>query len=124
MARGSEHTGDALRIQLAGADEIRRWAFEEVRRPETVQRGTGRPVPGGLFCEQLFGREQDWECACGLLHGPDRAGALCERCGDTVGPLRRKRMGCVELFAPVLHPWFVRPLRRVLDIPRVRMECI
>jgi hypothetical protein len=124
MTRGREQTGDVLRIELAGADAIRRWAFGEVHSPETVQRRSGKPVPGGLFCEQLFGRERDWECACGRLRGRERAGAVCEQCGDTVGPLRRKRMGCVELFVPVLHPWFVRAVRLILDIPRVQMEWV
>jgi DNA-directed RNA polymerase subunit beta' len=73
--------GSRLRISLAGPTQVRSWSHGEVTRPDLLDR-TGRPAPGGLFCERIFGPRKG-------------AGWL-------------GRMGHVELAAPVVHPYFFR----------------
>src|SRR5262249_8730741 len=111
-----------VRLSVASADEVRAWSHGEVTRPETAQPRSRRPVPRGLFCEQIFGIEDYWECHCGWLRGREQAGAKCARCGRAVAPLRRQRFGHIELPRPVLHPWFLVPLARLLGLKRTEME--
>ena len=58
-------TFDSLRISLATSEDIARWSFGEVKKPETINYRTLKPERDGLFCEQIFGPTRDWECACG-----------------------------------------------------------
>ncbi len=103
----------AVRISLASPHDIRSWSFGEVKKPETINYRTYRPERDGLFCERIFGPEKDWECACGKYRGLKYKGMICDRCGVKVthSSVRRKRMGHLELAAPVVHIWFfkVRP---------------
>src|SRR5690606_2694036 len=66
----------------------------------------------GLFCERIFGPEKDWECACGKYRGMKYKGMICDRCGVKVthSRVRRKRMGHIELAAPVVHIWFFKSM--------------
>ena len=48
-------TFDELRIGLATADDIRRWSYGEVKKPETINYRTLKPEKDGLFGEQIFG---------------------------------------------------------------------
>src|SRR4029079_7583891 len=66
----------------------------------------------GLFCERIFGPEKDWECACGKYRGMKYKGMICDRCGVKVthSRVRRKRMGHIELAAPVVHIWFFKAM--------------
>jgi DNA-directed RNA polymerase beta' subunit len=105
----------SARLGPASADEIRQLAFAEVTVPETLRPGNHKPVPRGLFCEQIFGREQDWECQCGKWRGSEHAGKVCERCARPVVHLRSTRFGCIELSSPLVNPLFVRPLARLLN---------
>src|ERR1700676_1851184 len=97
----------AVKIGLASPYDIRSWSFGEVKKPETINYRTYRPEKDGLFCERIFGPEIDWECACGKYRGKKYEGMVCDRCGVKVthSRVRRKRMGHIELAAPVLHPW-------------------
>jgi DNA-directed RNA polymerase subunit beta' len=99
-----------VRIGLASPEDIRAWSFGEVTQGETVNYRTGRPVPGGLMCERIFGPEKDWECSCGKYRGLKYKGQTCERCGVevTASRVRRRRMGHIELAAPVVHIWFFK----------------
>ena len=102
---------DQLQIGLATADDIRQWRHGEVKKPETINYRTYRPEKDGLFCERIFGPEKDWECTCGKYRGMKYKGMICDRCGVKVthSRVRRKRMGHIELAAPVVHIWFLRP---------------
>src|SRR5262249_27705266 len=73
---------------------------------------TYRPEKDGLFCERIFGPEKDWECACGKYRGMKYKGMICDRCGVKVthSRVRRKRMGHIELAAPVVHIWFFKAM--------------
>ena len=103
-------TFDQLRIGLATADDIRRWSFGEVKKPETINYRTLKPEKDGLFGEQIFGPSRDWECACGKYKRVRFKGIVCERCGVEVtkSSVRRERMGHIELAAPVTHIWYFK----------------
>jgi DNA-directed RNA polymerase subunit beta' len=102
----------SVKISLAGPNDIRSWSFGEVRKPETINYRTYRPEKDGLFCERIFGPERDWECACGKYRGTKFKGIICDRCGVKVthSRVRRKRMGHINLAAPVVHIWFFKAI--------------
>jgi DNA-directed RNA polymerase subunit beta' len=102
----------AVRISLASPHDIRSWSFGEVKKPETINYRTYRPEKDGLFCEKIFGPEKDWECSCGKYRGMKYKGMVCDRCQVKVthSRVRRKRMGHIELAAPVVHIWFFKAM--------------
>jgi len=120
----------AVKIGLASPYDIRSWSFGEVKKPETINYRTYRPEKDGLFCERIFGPEKDWECACGKYRGMKYKGMICDRCGVKVthSRVRRKRMGHIELAAPVVHIWFFKAmpsrLGTLLDMKTSSMERI
>src|SRR5881397_823426 len=120
----------SVRISLASPHDIRSWSFGEVKKPETINYRTYRPEKDGLFCERIFGPEKDWECACGKYRGMKYKGMICDRCGVKVthSRLRRKRMGHIELAAPVVHIWFFKAmpsrLGTLLDMKTTSLEKI
>src|SRR3954467_3402718 len=102
----------SVKISLARPHDIRSRSFGEVKKPETINYRTYRPEKDGLFCERIFGPEKDWECACGKYRGMKYKGMICDRCGVKVthSRVRRKRMGHIELAAPVVHIWFFKAI--------------
>jgi DNA-directed RNA polymerase subunit beta' len=136
MSTGGETNYDrindygAVRISLASPHDIRSWSFGEIKKPETINYRTYRPEKDGLFCERIFGPEKDWECACGKYRGMKYKGMICDRCGVKVthSRVRRKRMGHIELAAPVVHIWFFKAmpsrLGTLLDMKTSSLEKI
>jgi DNA-directed RNA polymerase subunit beta' len=120
----------AVKIGLASPYDIHSWSFGEVKKPETINYRTYRPEKDGLFCERIFGPEKDWECACGKYRGMKFKGMICDRCGVKVthSRVRRKRMGHIELAAPVVHIWFFKAmpsrLGTLLDMKTSSLERI
>jgi len=118
----------AVKINLAKPHDIRSWSMGEVKKPETINYRTYRPEKDGLFCERIFGPEKDWECACGKYRGMKYKGMICDRCGVKVthSRVRRKRMGHIELAAPVVHIWFFKAmpsrLGNLLDMKTSSLE--
>ncbi len=118
----------AVKISLARPQDIRSWSFGEVKKPETINYRTYRPERDGLFCERIFGPEKDWECSCGKYRGMKYKGMICDRCGVKVthSRVRRKRMGHIELAAPVVHIWFFKAmpsrLGNLLDMKTSSLE--
>ncbi len=102
----------SVKILLASPNDIRSWSFGEVKKPETINYRTYRPEKDGLFCERIFGPEKDWECTCGKYKGTKHKGIICDRCGVKVthSRVRRKRMGHINLAAPIVHIWFFKAL--------------
>ncbi len=102
----------SVKVSLASPNDIRSWSFGEVKKPETINYRTYRPERDGLFCERIFGPERDWECACGKYKGTKHKGIICDRCGVKVthSRVRRKRMGHINLAAPIVHIWFFKAL--------------
>ncbi|HMN39451.1 MAG TPA: DNA-directed RNA polymerase subunit beta' [Phycisphaerales bacterium] len=102
----------AVKVTLASPNDIRSWSYGEVKKPETINYRTYRPEKDGLFCERIFGPERDYECACGKYKGTKYKGIICDRCGVKVthSRVRRKRMGHINLAAPIVHIWFFKAL--------------
>jgi DNA-directed RNA polymerase subunit beta' len=102
----------SITIKLASPDDIRRWSYGEVKKPETINYRTYRSEKEGLFCERIFGPERDWECFCGKYKGIKHKGIKCDRCGVEIthSRVRRKRMGHINLAAPVAHIWFFKAM--------------
>ncbi|MGE3107243.1 MAG: DNA-directed RNA polymerase subunit beta' [Phycisphaerales bacterium] len=102
----------AVKIMLASPNDIRSWSYGEVKKPETINYRTYRPEKDGLFCERIFGPERDYECACGKYKGTKYKGIICDRCGVKVthSRVRRKRMGHINLAAPIVHIWFFKAM--------------
>jgi len=102
----------SVKIQLASPNDIRSWSFGEVKKPETINYRTYRPEKDGLFCERIFGPERDYECACGKYKGTKFKGIICDRCGVKVthSRVRRKRMGHINLAAPIVHIWYFKAI--------------
>ena len=102
----------SVKITLASPNDIRSWSFGEVKKPETINYRTYRPEKDGLFCERIFGPERDYECACGKYKGTKFKGIICDRCGVKVthSRVRRKRMGHINLAAPIVHIWFFKAI--------------
>ena len=101
---------EAIQLKLAGPEEILRWSYGEVAKPETINYRTQRAEKDGLFCEKIFGPEKDWECYCGKYRRIRFKGIVCDRCGVEVtkSSVRRERMGHIKLAVPVSHIWFLR----------------
>jgi len=102
----------SVSIAVASPDDIRSWSYGEVKKPETINYRTYRAEKDGLFCERIFGPERDWECFCGKYKGMKHKGIICDRCGVKVthSRERRKRMGHINLAAPVVHIWFFKAM--------------
>ena len=119
---------DSMRIGLASPEQIRKWSYGEVRKPETINYRTLKPEREGLFCEKIFGPTRDWECHCGKYKRIRYKGIVCDRCGVEVtrSKVRRDRMGHIELAAPVSHIWYFKgiPSRMglILDISPRSLE--
>ena len=113
---------ESIKIGLASPEQIREWAYGEVKKPETINYRTLKPERDGLYCERIFGPQKDWECHCGKYKRIRYKGKVCERCGVeiTKSKVRRERMGHIELVAPVSHIWYFKgiPSRMglILDI--------
>lgn len=101
---------DAICLKVASIDDIHRWSYGEVTRPETINYRTQRPEKDGLFSERIFGPTKDWECYCGKYKKIRYKGIICDKCGVEVtrSIVRRERMAHIDLAAPVSHIWFLR----------------
>ena len=99
---------DSLNISLASPEEILSWSFGEVTKPETIHYRTQRLEPDGLFCEKIFGPENDFQCRCGKYKGMQYQGIECSNCGVEVtrALVRRERMGHIDLAVPIAHYWY------------------
>ena len=102
----------SIKIGLASPEKIREWSYGEVKKPETINYRTLKPERDGLFCERIFGPQNDWECHCGKYKKIRYKGKVCERCGVEITrkKVRRERMGSIELAVPVSHIWYFKTI--------------
>ncbi len=111
-----------LQIRLASPEDVLKWSFGLVTKPETINYRSQKPEKDGLFCERIFGPVKDWECYCGKYKRVRFKGIVCDKCGVevTLSRVRRERMGHLDLSAPVAHVWFFKgapsKLSLLLDI--------
>ncbi len=124
-------TFDSIKIGLASPEQIQKWSYGKVERPETINYRTQKPEKGGLFCEKIFGPTKDWECYCGKFKKVRFKGKVCPNCGVEItrAKVRRERMGHIELAAPVAHIWYFKGtpacIRQVLgDLSQKDLEAV
>lgn len=119
---------EGLRIRVASTEDIERWSYGEVLKPETINYRTQKPERDGLFDERIFGPTKDWECYCGKYKRVRYKGVICDKCGVEVtrASVRRERMGHIDLAVPVSHIWYVRGapyvMSTLLDISVTDLE--
>ncbi len=101
---------DAIRLSVASADDILKWSYGEVTKPETINYRTQKPERDGLFCERIFGPVKDINPHDSKLKGVRSREAAVDKNGDLVTKsiVRRERMGHIQLASPVAHIWFMR----------------
>ena len=101
---------DAVRLAVASPDDIQKWSYGEVTKPETINYRTQKPERDGLFCERIFGPVKDINPHDSKLKGVRSREAAVDKNGELVTKsiVRRERMGHINLAAPVAHIWFMR----------------
>jgi DNA-directed RNA polymerase subunit beta' len=101
---------DAVRLAVASAEDIKKWSYGEVIKPETINYRTQKPERDGLFCERIFGPVKDINPHDAKLKGVRSREAAVDKNGELVTKsiVRRERMGHISLAAPVAHIWFMR----------------
>jgi DNA-directed RNA polymerase subunit beta' len=106
----ASHDFDSIRLKLASPEQIMKWSYGEVTKPETINYRTQKPEKDGLFDERIFGPTKDWECYCGKYKRIRYRGIICDKCGVEVtrSVVRRERFGHIKLASPVSHIWFLR----------------
>ncbi|MEO3748603.1 hypothetical protein [Plantactinospora sp. B5E13] len=120
--------GDRLSFRALEDDEVLSASSGEVQRPDSITLSelpvsgglSLLPTTGGLTCQRIFGPVSDYTCGCGKGHDPRHAGEICQSCGVevTVSSVRRRRIGHIELAAPVVHPWYSDSLSCALGLDR------
>lgn len=115
-------------MSIASPEDILKWSYGEVLKPETINYRTQRPEKDGLFSERIFGPTKDWECYCGKYRRIRYKGIVCDKCGVEVtrSIVRRERMGHIKLATPVAHIWFLKnapsKISLMLDVPLPKVE--
>ncbi len=118
---------DALKLTLASPEQILRWSYGEVHKPETINYRTFKPEPDGLFCEKIFGPTKNYECYCGKYKKIRYKGIVCDKCGVEVTrkDVRRERLGHINLVIPTAHVWFAygvpNKLSLILNMPHKKI---
>ncbi len=101
---------DAVRLAVASPEDILKWSYGEVTKPETINYRTQKPERDGLFCERIFGPVKDINPHDSKLKGVRSREAAIDKNGELVTKsiVRRERMAHINLAAPVAHIWFMR----------------
>ncbi len=101
---------DAVRLAVASPEDILKWSYGEVTKPETINYRTQKPERDGLFCERIFGPVKDINPHDNKLKGVRSREAAVDKNGELVTKaiVRRERMAHITLAAPVAHIWFMR----------------
>ena len=101
---------DAVRLAVASPEDILKWSYGEVTKPETINYRTQKPERDGLFCERIFGPVKDINPHDNKLKGVRSREAAVDKNGELVTKaiVRRERMGHISLATPVAHIWFMR----------------
>jgi DNA-directed RNA polymerase subunit beta' len=135
----TEGSFDYIKVNLASPHKIRSWAertsptgkwLGKVTNTGTLNYKNLKPEVDGLFCERIFGPLDAWQCQCGRYKGREHSGKICSKCHVEVidSKVRRRRMGCIVLGAPVTHVWYAksRPnkLSLILDMKIKTLELI
>jgi len=106
-----------VKLQLASPSVMVGWSHGEITESETINYRTHRAERGGLYAEEIFGPENDYECGCGKYKGKKYEGITCEKCHVLVtdSSVRRVNMGHISLASPVIHFWFLKGVSSLLS---------
>ena len=101
---------DAVRLAVASPEDVLKWSYGEVTKPETINYRTQKPERDGLFCERIFGPVKDINPHDAKYKGVRSREAAVDKNGELVtrSIVRRERMGHISLAVPVAHIWFLR----------------
>ncbi len=126
-----------VKISLAHPNDIKKWSYGEVLRPETINYKSYKPEKKGLFDELIFGPVKDYKCpVCGKKYKRSDEDKVCAATTDcqAIKPVilsskvRRTRMGHIHLSAPIVHTWFLKvdhsTIAKILDIKFSKTEDI
>lgn len=111
-----------VKLSIATEDKLIAQSSGEVTHADTIDVKTMKPLPGGLFCERIFGPQKSYTCSCGRHAHKSATVAnmygVCEVCGVELihSNARRVRMGHINLSAPVVHPWHKRLVSKILQL--------
>lgn len=115
-----------ISVSLASDTDNRAFSSGEVILPETMNYRTSKPVPGGLFCQKIFGPIDDYVCSCGRLRGVVNHGQACSVCEVTVlsRKSRMSRYGHIELPVPYINPIIFATAREIFGIPQKGFQAL
>ncbi len=121
-----------IQISLASRDDILEWSSGEVTKPETINYKTHKPEKDGLFDEKIFGPTKDFKCAvCQKKFKRSDVGKKCSACGEAViesKMARRRKMGHIQLAAPVSHIWYTKvnysTIRQLLGLKQIEVDSV
>ena len=103
----------SVKISLARPHDIRSWSFGEVKKPETINYRTYRPEKDGLFLRADFWTGKGLGMCLRQVPRHEVQGhdlRSLRRQGDAQRGSDGKRMGHIELAAPVVHIWFFKAM--------------
>lgn len=100
-------TIESIAFSIASPETVRSWSSGQLKNGELLKNRDLKPEEGGLFCPKIFGPKENVSCQCGLFKDRVHLGRACG-CGTTVVDEWAKRMGHIELAAPVAHIWFYK----------------
>lgn len=117
---------NCVQIKIASPQLIIKWGSRrlpngeiigEIRTSQTMNYKTLKPENNGLFCEQIFGPTQDFQCACGKNYQNELIG-FCTQCKIEFisSQVRRHRLGYIRLLSPVIHTWYIKYVAILLDL--------
>ena len=122
----TNYSGGITSLKYASNETILKWCQRQLPDGSFIGEVTGATVThkknetitivGGLYCQAIFGPIQKDDCACGRLaqlirrnrlNENERGSWVCPVCQvQWVDPIvRRSRMGYIELFSTIVHPW-------------------
>lgn len=106
----------SFEIDELSDDDILKMSHGEVVHSGMIY-STRKPEKGGLFCEAIFGLEENYACKCEKYVGEQYSEKICEKCRVeiTYSDVRYERFGHIELVMPMQHPFI--PNRTMSIIP-------
>nr|YP_007317179.1 beta' subunit of RNA polymerase [Monomorphina aenigmatica]AFZ88781.1 beta' subunit of RNA polymerase [Monomorphina aenigmatica] len=114
-----------IKINLASPKNIIKWTerslpngklIGEVKKSDTLNHDTFKPIMEGLFCERIFGPTINWECFCKRYKKVQRKIkekkniSICPRCNVEINEsnLRNYRLGYINLATNIVHIWYLK----------------
>ena len=71
----------SLKLSWLTDEKIKKLSFGEIKNSKTLNASTLEPEIGGLFCPQIFGPSQSYQCACRSDQSRRIKNQKCENCG-------------------------------------------